>query len=391
MATTRKRPRTPHQDFDEREEVVRVTPAKVVNKIRGWIAIGHAAIELKHISEEGSTRVQRWRLKDDEGPANAEDIAHQVAMSAQDDAEGLGGYQKYGVFAFEAEGPGVGHIARCIFEVRCDGEVDDDSSPREGCLTAQLMRHIEVKDRMLVNMFQDIVGTQSSHIKRQEERLTHYEERSFDQYLQLEQLVSANHERKLAELKNEQQIKALGRIGEQLALGVPVVLNRLLGSGTKKPVAGIDVLKQLFSKLHGQGEKVAKLMGVLKPEELGLLSELQKTVRSGGGDPILTEHIIKEFLGRVSEEDKIVKLMSILDPEEFALIAQLFKLYAAKEKAETPDVAQKKAAGGRHERKDRKRYLERGRAPRGNVRGRQRQRAESRAECAGEDRAQPAR
>ena len=279
MATRRPQRRK----VEERETRERVTPARVPNWIRGYLMqSGATRLDLRHLTESGSERVRGWDLNQErDEDTTAEILAHQVLTAAQEDAEGLGGHQRYEVRAY---GTGdTGHLGRIIFEVRSDGEAAEDSSPIEEATpkgqVAQAQRHTETMTRMMINGFNEVMGHLMSTNQMLQKRNESLEARELEVLEMRENLSTHDHQRKLEIAREARTERFQGEIFERVAGFLPVVAARFLGgkNGEKPPpMLGEEILKGVLQDVMRDENKLMAVAQALGPDTSAKLVELYK-------------------------------------------------------------------------------------------------------------------
>ena len=242
------------------------------------ILIRHVTIEDRQ-TEISAVGLEGFVPNEDALLALGEDIERTIFA----DATGLGGIQRYLVVACL----GDALIARLPIrqvasEVRIGDPVDSEPATPQGLL-AQLMRHNEAQARLFAGAMGQIVGNMGETIERQKAEIDKADAIRVEALQRVEGLISHEHERELAILKETNRGARLQQaIG--FALGVaPLLANRVLGQKLFKESQGSPIkalLKRLFDSLTE--EQRTKLLGILSPVQLAALREL---FASAGEDP----------------------------------------------------------------------------------------------------------
>src|SRR5262249_50194178 len=144
--------------------------------------------------------VRGWNLNDERDEDTTADVlAHHVLTAAQEDAEGLGGHQRYELRAYGTTD--TQPLGRILFEVRSDGEASEDSSPLEEATpkgqVAQAQRHAETMFRMVTNYMSEAQAQTHGIITMLQKRNETLETRELEVLEMRERLSVNDHQRKL--------------------------------------------------------------------------------------------------------------------------------------------------------------------------------------------------
>jgi hypothetical protein len=267
----------------EPEQSDRLTPGRIPAVVRGWMMRRFKKIDLRHVNENGSVKIDSWDLFDNDGDEeNAEVIAHQILSAAQEEGEAMGGYQRFTICGFD--GTGTAWAAQRSFEVRSDGEASDDSSPTEDAtpkgIAAQAQRHVEQMTRIFTSAFSDVQAMQhqiSESVRKENERLR---ERDHAISELRESLMAAEHERILDMNREARKDQMVAKGLEMANRYIPVIVGRLATGGKKgeklPPMLAEEQVKQLLTGVMGDPEYLANVAQVLKPEHLAILSDIAR-------------------------------------------------------------------------------------------------------------------
>lgn len=217
-------------------------------------------------------------------PENSpEDIASLITEAANDDAEGLGGLQKYTVSSYFSDDPD--HVrARFSFRLLVDehdtGEVHDSEPATSAGLLAQMMRHNEAMMRVTVMSMSEIARIQTRQIERlasQNEDLT---TKHLNMMEMMEEVMTAKDEREVRRMEVKNKLDNQAAIVDKIGLLLPAVVNRISGknllpSKTTPEQMMLDKFLESFSLEQMQG-----LGNVLKPEQMMIVMELYQAAMS---------------------------------------------------------------------------------------------------------------
>jgi hypothetical protein len=210
------------------------------------------------------------------------DLAMRIEETAHDDAEGLGGLQRYVIHAIAEDRP----LSRLPFRISGGGEVatsgiDEplDSEPASGRgLLAQGMRHLEVMTRLHAEAVGQLVVTQQRTIARLAEVNESGEERRIKAVETAEAMISEKQERVLKAQESIQRQNLISRaVGE--ILPVPgAILDFLSGAGEKRAKELIGMHSQLLKSFARDPARLEKLLAMLSPEERALFEAIFNSV-----------------------------------------------------------------------------------------------------------------
>lgn len=194
-------------------------------------------LELRHLQPNG--KYGNEILTIDGIPERGEEeffgaIAAQIEGAAESDATVLGGVQTYAVCPFRSKNPDR-PAGRFLFRADGGSEFEEDtgnvnSEPanRQG-LQAQLMRHLEARDKVMMAAVQGIVATMHRTIVRLTDQNEKQQEQRIQQIEVVEDLLSQRLQRELDQQKEQAKIRMMEEGIKEIKLLAPAVVNRLAG------------------------------------------------------------------------------------------------------------------------------------------------------------------
>lgn len=244
--------------------------------------------------------LRTWDRKENpevfEGLSSIEPLATEIVRLAEEHAESFGG----GAHRFEVRTEQyLGGRQKTSFRIRVDGDADapggGDDAPTATGLVGQLMRHLEVKERVQAAMYQTTIGTMSRMISdfSGEARELRLEQRAREN--ELEEARSRQAERDLEGLRQISADKRKDQAFERILALLPVAASRMLGGGSqgdapgeKQTSAALSILANELADSLSQ-EQFLRIAGALGPNQQILLGELIRTAkqaraREQGGD-----------------------------------------------------------------------------------------------------------
>lgn len=213
-----------------------------------------------------------------EGKGAIENLATEIIKLAEEHADSYGS----GNHRFELRTTQyLGGRQRTAFRIRIDSDEGSsagtgEDAPTATGLVAQLMRHNEAKERVMVQLFQQTIGTMSRTLSEMSEENRQLRADRRDHLHELEGAKSAELERELKAAAqvaaDERKDKAL----QQLYQLVPVVKARLLSAGQTDSGETPEAI--LIEALTGSLEpaQMAQIARTLSPNQMILLGELFK-------------------------------------------------------------------------------------------------------------------
>lgn len=218
------------------------------------------------------------------------DLAMRIEETARDDAEGLGGLQRYVVHAVLEERP----VSRLPFRLSGGGEVspssgvDDslDSEPASGRgLLAQGMRHLEAMTRLHAEALGQLVITQQRTIGRLAEVNESGEERRLKAVETAEAMMSEKQERLLKVQESAHRQEMLSSfVGQVIPVG-GAIINHLTGAGEKRANHLLALHTELLARLAKDPAKLERILAEMSVEERSIFETILDSVPPPPGAP----------------------------------------------------------------------------------------------------------
>lgn len=207
-------------------------------------------------------------------------VVGEVLQTAQQDANGWGGVNRYMLIATYADGS---TSRSSVFRVSSTELSEDDSAGSEpatatGAL-AQSMRLTEIFARQLTTLASSVAHHQAETIARQAETIAGNDRRAVRQLELTEELLSNNHQRAIEMKREETKANFKAKAAEKFLPLVQVAGARLLTNGKIPPIVGQDVLASFLKGIRP--EQMARIWEVLEPEQAAKLIELTKHLDLG--------------------------------------------------------------------------------------------------------------
>lgn len=203
-------------------------------------------------------------------------IAELMYRNADDDAESMGGLQKYRLEGHFGRKKKSSQFAR-RFRIKADEnwEEEEFSEPAtQKGLLSQLMKHNEKNNIASLGSMNSMIKSLQSELARKDRRIDQLEEKVMAQVEIREQLVSRDHERKLVEIQLIKSEDRKDEIFETVKMLAPIAINRLTGKDLFKD-ADDPLSMQLKSLIDSMDvDQMQGLMGVLKPAQSAVLLDL---------------------------------------------------------------------------------------------------------------------
>jgi len=190
------------------------------------------ALELRHCSIDERTRpIQRWEVGQPVEPEQIRLYADEVAQAVTDDCAGLRGPQRYLLSVLRA---GVGIVATKPIREGADqnwqlGDPLDTEPVSDRGLAAQAMRHLEIQSRLTMAAMGGMFAALRAENARLQARQDHSEKRDFSRMLATEKLLSEAHQRKLAEAREEANLKDRRRAVDGAVTLAATIANKIAG------------------------------------------------------------------------------------------------------------------------------------------------------------------
>lgn len=232
----------------------------------------------------GGAQVSMWEVESHHRHADsANALAEEISMTAESDASGIGGTQRYVLHAYhgESEKP----TDRLTFRVDGDEEGDSDDFSSEPAnakgVLSQMMRHNEAMMKGTLMGLTSVMTTMQRQMAKQADRLEHMETDRFRTIEVMERLFSQEHQRKLELQKQESRESMTRELMGKLQLFLPVVANKIAGKQLM-PAPVNEVLTGFLNTLSP--EQAATIFGALNDEQRHFLQEFMSAA-SGDGAP----------------------------------------------------------------------------------------------------------
>lgn len=190
-------------------------------------------VELRHVSvSDKATPVRAWTISGADD-SRIKDVCDQIDAASADDADGVGGVQRYAVVA-TSKGDQIG---RLILRYRAEGDTPGDhgefgdSEPANGKgLAAQAMRHTEAFAKTMAMG----AGGTIEQLARMNARLATMVETMMDKHMEhvtlVEELTSNKHARDLETKALEAQSSAKEEVIREVIIPLlPVLQSKFLG------------------------------------------------------------------------------------------------------------------------------------------------------------------
>jgi hypothetical protein len=204
-------------------------------------------------------------------PADDQDaLLSRIEQALENDADGLGGVQKYVLLALR-EGRPLSRLPLRVASSFDDGGSSDslDSEPANSKgLLAQLMRHNEVQSRMFAMSMGQVVSTMQRTISRLQEENELADERRLAAVSTAEQLLSKGHERAAITQMVEDNRVARTATFNTIKAAVPFLLQYLRAGIGDPSVTGAPSATGAPSEATSVGKLVSELASSLKPDQL---------------------------------------------------------------------------------------------------------------------------
>lgn len=253
---------------------------------------------LRHVTQgnKAGNEVASINLPPEYDEQTVQEVANEIETSAHTDAGGLGGPQKYMVFAF-FEKSEAKPLARFPFLEHAsdvgdsdEGDELDTESPNAKGLTAQLMRHNEALMRTTMMGITQIIGTLQRQTAKQAETIEKLVEEKFQNLDLVEELLGRKQERDIAAQEADTKRKLITDAGEKALALLPVIVNKMAGKEVMAaPSMNDEMLRSFLATITP--EQMEGLSKVLKPEQAMIVMELYQKMMNpppevGGGDAL---------------------------------------------------------------------------------------------------------
>lgn len=214
-----------------------------------------------------------------------ENLVQEILGRVQEDADGMGGQQRYVVHLYEEGNKRA--IGRLPIRVRgAEDEFDDSASGEEAPnlrgLVQQQMRHNEALARMITIGFGGMIEKMSKRLDKSEDTVVRLLEQRQQMFDTLEQASSQQHERDTSLLLMESSEKRKDQLFEKLSLLLPAALNKLAGQKIMDADDPMTLMLRGFVNSLSQDQFQA-LLGTLSNEQKILVMQLVQAVKKPNG------------------------------------------------------------------------------------------------------------
>lgn len=287
------------------------------------------AVELRQHKVSGGAEVVRsYEISNRDVALNP--LALEIVQDAVDDAEGLRGLQRYGLYAFygTSEVPTGG---RKLFNIQSDdgmdvGDMEGSEPPTPEGMLAQTQRHLESVMRLQVAS----TSQQINALMRQNERLNDRIERMEGQHFRAievtEELLSLKQDRDLkatsaerSEARKDQALKTMMQFAPHLVRAITKPAE--LGAG------GVPLPPDLTSPPPTAVPNAPAPTGPHRSHAV-LINEVVEAAKGDGGvstdAQIAALSQLVDMLGK--NEERLLQIANVLEPEEILLFMSLFKV-----------------------------------------------------------------
>lgn len=213
-------------------------------------------------------------------------MANQIESSVLEDAEGIGGVQRYQILAYHTQASRP--VTRFTFRMSAadlDEYEDEFSEPASTKgQHAQIMRHNEALMRIAVMGANQALGLQNRTIARQADLIEKMMSQRMEEFELIEELRSNQHERELMTKAEEAKQERYNQLFEKGKVLLPVVANRIAGRKVLPEDTDpmVETLKSLVETLDpGQ---VSDILPRLRPEQQIALLEFIEAYQNEHGD-----------------------------------------------------------------------------------------------------------
>lgn len=239
---------------------------------------------LRHITASSGklgSEVADFESPDDGEESSLAALITEFMVAAETDAIGIGGVQRYVLHSFV--NGSKKHKARYTFRMQGDDESDGiDSEPATPAgLVTQLMRHLEVTQRLGVQQQTVMANNTSQQLREQGKIISEMYEDRHKNWELVQALTSMQHERDIETLEAESKQKLLSDAFDKVSLLAPSVINKLSGQKLlpEKHSPNELAITELLASMSA--EQITALQSILNPEQAIALAMLAQSL---GGD-----------------------------------------------------------------------------------------------------------
>lgn len=208
-------------------------------------------------------------------------LANDLEGAGFDDAEGLGGLQRYIIHAYVDDK--TEPVARFPFRIRNSDEEDGDPIDSEPAtpkgLVSQAQRHAEAAVKMSLGASGQIIVTLQRQLSRQADTIEKLTEQRAEFFDMLENLRNEKQTRDIEMQDATLKANIKKDAYDKLAMLAPVIVNKL--AGQKILPERITPTEQMLKSLAGsiRPEQMDAFRSILGPEQLILLVEFMQSTQ----------------------------------------------------------------------------------------------------------------
>jgi hypothetical protein len=248
------------------------------------LALRHVAVSDRQI--DVASFVVTDKPSDDQ-----EALLSRIEESLENDADGLGGVQKYVLLALR-EGRPLSRLPLRVASSMDDGGSSDslESEPANSKgLLAQLMRHNEVQSRMFAMSMGQVVSTMQRTIARLQETVEVADERRLAAVDVAEDMLTRGHERAALTQMVEDNRAAKTALFESVKAAMPFVAQYLRkAAGMSVETTSVATLVSQLAASMGP-DQLMGLQKLLTAEQMEIVGKLFAAFPSGNDDGATTE------------------------------------------------------------------------------------------------------
>jgi len=236
-----------------------------------------ASVALRHVNaSDKATDIYAAPIHKGFSEADFLGLLTDLDLKIHDDAEGLGGLQRYLVVALDTGGAQLG---RCTirYSVAEEGgdEIDSEPATPKG-LISQQMRHTEAIMRTHTMGTAGIIQAQQRTIVRQQETIETLVKDRMESLGTIESLMTEKHRR---DMESQQQVfrqKLMADTFDRVKLLLPAVVNRIAGKTVlpERHTPEAMMVRGLVDSMTA--DQLDSFRSVLKPEQILALTELMQ-------------------------------------------------------------------------------------------------------------------
>ena len=207
-------------------------------------------------------------------------LANDIEADSAEDAEGIGGVQKYQLMAFRVKSRLP--VGRFTFRMsgseidEYDGDGSSEPANQRGHM-AQMMRHNEALMRISVMGANQSIGLLNRTVAKQADQIDSLMGERFRTMELLEQLVSKKHERELATKESENREERYQQLFEKGNVLLPLIANKIAGRKVLPEHVSpeVSMTRALFETMSQA--QMSAILPHLRPEQrLALIEVLEK-------------------------------------------------------------------------------------------------------------------